>query len=145
MNECPNFFLFTTGTKTFYFVKLLELKNFKVYVLVRASIPVIKHHDPKQLEEKSIFSSFQLSGVLTEVSQGWNSRMAGTGRQELKAEAVEECCPVLHGLLSLLSYIIQDLMPRNSTHHNKMCPLRKLLVKNALQTCLQPTLMEELS
>lgn len=90
---------------------------------VRASIPAIKDHDQKQLEEESVYSSLRLSGVITAVSQGWNTRMARTWRQEVKAE-VEERCPDPHVLLSLLSYIIQDHLPMDGTKDNKMSPLR---------------------
>jgi hypothetical protein len=72
--------------------------------------------------------------------------MAGTWRQELKSEAMEKCCLDPHGLLSFLSYIIQDHMPGESTNHNKMGPLRLITnLKNALQICLQATLTEEFS
>lgn len=62
-------------------------------ILVRASIAVIKHHDPKR-----------------------GKRNLGTGNE---AEAIEEDAYWLapHDFLSLLSYIMQDNLPMGDTTH----------------------------
>jgi hypothetical protein len=53
-------------------------------VLVRVPIAVMKHHDQKQVREKSIHLAYSTTfRTITEGSQGRNLNLVGTWRQEL--------------------------------------------------------------
>lgn len=64
------------------------------------------------------------------------------------AEAMEEAAywRVLHGLLSLFSYAISDLLPRSGTNHNELASSTSVPEEdNTPQSWLQANLMEAFS
>lgn len=73
---------------------------------------------------------------------GWELK-AGT-----EAESLENSIywHVLHGFLSLVSYMIQNHLPRGGNTHNGLgLPMSIINQENNLQTCPQAKLMEEFS
>lgn len=89
-------------------------------VLVGVSTTVIKHHDQKQLGNKRIYFSLQLSGHTTSL---WKVRVSSRDRKleaRTKAEAMEEAVYWLapRDLFKLLSYINQGLLLRDGSAHS---------------------------
>jgi hypothetical protein len=88
--------------------------------LPRVSIAVIKHHDQKQPGQERVYFSLQFHTT----DHHW-----GKSGQELRQELIQRpwrntayrLAP--HGLLSLLSYTIQDHQPRDGTPHSELSPL----------------------
>lgn len=98
-----------------------------LFVLMRLSIAVAKHHDHKQFGEGRVYFILQLSGnfpSLREVRveiQERKKMKAGT-----KAEALEEPFTNSSTSLCLLSYTSQDQLPRGGTTHRAIQALPTL-------------------
>lgn len=103
------------------------------------SLSLSKTPPPKQPEEERVyFILYFISPIRGR--QGRHSSQAGTA-----AEAMEESCYQLapHGLLSLLSYMVQDHQPRGSTSYRELGPPTP---QSSRKQCLtEISLMEEVS
>ena len=111
-------------------------------VLVTVCIPAQTIMTKKRVGEESVYSVY-ISTLLFIIkgSQDWNSRWAGTWRQELtqrpwRGTAYWLASP---GVLSLLSYRTQKYQPRDNNTHNGLS--RLTLITN-WQNALQLDLME---
>jgi hypothetical protein len=79
----------------------------------------------KQVGEERVYSAYTSTLLfITKGSQDRNSHRAGNWRQELKQRPWrgDAYWLALHGLLSLLSYRVQDYQPRDGTTYNVLGP-----------------------
>lgn len=84
---------------------------------------MMKYYDQKQVVgAKGLFGCSSL--FIIEGSQDMNSKKAGTWRREMIQEPWRGAayCLAPRGLLRLLSYGLQNHLPRGSTTHNDLGP-----------------------
>ena len=99
-----------------------------MYVSVRATIAVVKHHDRKQCGEGRVYLAF--SSIIKSIEVR-NSSRAGTWRQQLMQKpwrgAAYWCAQ--RSLLSLLSYRTQEDQSRDGTTMGWALPDQSLIKK----------------
>jgi len=95
-------------------------------VMVRVSIAAMKHHNQMQVREEKVYSAYTSDHIIVhhqrksaqELKKVWNLERELMQRPQRDAAY----WLVSHGLLSLLSYRIQDHKPRDGAAHSGLSP-----------------------